>query len=350
MGGNLLKRFNLPQSRIPNSEYHDIVKEIITIFKNSAYNPVICQAPPSLRKKESHGDIDFVLGINGPTKWLFRQYNSWLFLSIDEFIEKTFGYKPICNDSTYSFPYKGYQMDIKVLQAKDLQSYVHYNSWGDTSNLMGRIFHKMGLSYGHLGLTFYIRKSMFDNDLLWSNDDHIMRQVVLSQDMREICEIGSFNYEQWAAGFDTEEDVFNFIASSKFFRKDIFLLENLNHINRIRNKKRSFYTNFIEWCKTTNPPDNIESFLDKRAYALIFQDRFPHLRQQIGESFFNYKLHNLIKSRINGNILMEKYGVTKGPDLSKIISSIKAKYSNIELIQISDSILDEEIKLLISNN
>lgn len=347
MGGNLLKRFNLPQSRIPNSEYNEIAKEIIAIFKNSAYTPVICQAPPSLRKKESHGDIDFVFGINGPTKWLFRQGNSWLSLPIDEFIEKTFGYKPICNDSTYSFPYKGYQMDIKVLQAKDLRSYVHYNSWGDTSNLMGRVFHKMGLSYGHSGLTFYIRKSMFDNDLLWSNDDHIIRQVVLSQDMREICDIGGFDYKKWAEGFDTEEDVFQFIASSKFFRKDIFLLENLNHINRVRNKKRSFYCNFLNWCETVNPLDNTNSFLDKRVYSVILQDRFPHLRAEIGDAFFNYKLDGLIKNRINGKILMEEYRIQEGPNLSKIISAIKAKYTKIELIQLSDLVLDQEIKMII---
>lgn len=352
MGGNLLKKFGLPESRIPREQYDKIANEIIEKFKSLPYHSAIrkyyhgqvmimMRAIPSLRNKESHGDIDFVVGSDQHCPSYSKELNL-----IKQFIKDEFGYDPHCNDQTYSFPYLGYQMDIKFVQDSDFSSYLNYGSWGDCSNLMGKIFNKIGLHYGHKGLSYWINNNIYEANPNPSNN-YVLEKVVLTTDMRTICVLGGFNYSKWFDGFDDEEEVFRFIAESRFFKKDIFYFENLNHINKTRNRKRSMYANFIKWCQDVQPPDNINNYLSKDEYFTIYQNYFPILSQAVGRNFTKYNTRKLSKSKINSSILMEKYGIEQGPRLGKIMSTLKERYSDVNIIELNPEELDTIIKEII---
>lgn len=241
MGGMLLKNWGLPEKRLNSSEYEQFKNSLLKklsddiVYCTQGYHPeLLCDAlgvAPAIRQKESHGDIDIVIGVDRGVSgkrdykdvmWRNSKVPTTEQFTTAEYLVRLSGYVPHVNSNTISFPYNGFQVDLTFIPLEDYYSSINYNSWGDCSNLMGRVFHKMGLHYGHIGLSFWIRQGMFDNDITWSDNDHIYEKVILTKDMKTICEIGGFDYDRWRDGFDTNEEVYQFIADSKYFRKELF--------------------------------------------------------------------------------------------------------------------------------
>lgn len=355
MGGKLLKSWELPEYRMNAEEFNQYSSELIEIFnedlltdkyKFDNYRNIIhtnyIQIPAQIRSKSSFGDIDILIGIDdfkGPI-WYLGGNN----LTTTDYILEKFGVRPHVNDSVYSFPYKGVQVDMCFYSREDFHSALNYMAHSDASNLLGRVFHKMGLHFGHTGLSFWIRQGMFDNNVTWSDNDHIYEKVILTKNMEDICEIGGFDYAKWVAGFDTNEEVYRFVAESEYFKKELFAFENLNHINRVRNKKRPMYAAFVEWLETTNPDESgKKEFLDKSTYALIYQKRFPHLQTAISKYYFEYNVTKCLKSKLNGRIIMDVLGTEDGRTVGQIMSAIKKEFTTMELIGKTES----EIRIMI---
>lgn len=335
MGGALLKTWNLPEKRIHSSEYEKIKNELIEKLTQDSYmtdqfgdddEPFLLHftSAPYVRDKETHGDLDLIAGrfnYKGcTTHWKLKSGKTTDF---SVYIQEQFGYKPFVNDKVYSFPYKGFQIDVTFCNMGDIPSYVSYSSWGDLGNIMGRVFHKMGLHYGHSGLSFWIRQGLFDSNLQWSDSDHLYDKVVLTKDTKEICEIGGFDYNRWKQGFDTEQEAFDFVIDSKYFNKELFELENLNHTNRTRNRKRGMYMRFIEYVADSNKVG--EPFLGKNEYSLIMQCRYSILQNAIDKFRLLYEVDKVVKEKINGKLVMEWCNLTEkdGRLVGKIMSEIR---------------------------
>lgn len=337
MGGNLLKTWNLPEKRIPTSEYETVKNELIEKLSGDSYMtdqfsednepfPLCFTSASYVRDKETHGDLDLIAGrfnYKGcTTHWKLKNGETTDFCV---YIQEQFGYKPFVNDKVYSFPYKGFQIDVAFCNMGDVPSYVSYSSWGDLGNIMGRVFHKMGLHYGHTGLEFWIRQGMFDNNIQWSDSDHILSKFLLTSDTKEIFEIGGFDYNRWKEGFDTEQDVFEFVVNSKYFHPDLFQLENLNHTNRTRNRKRGMYMRFIEYVNASYWKPAAFTFKSKEEYSLLFQLRFLSLRLNVDKYRFEYEISKLLKSKINGKLVMEWLDLTEkdGAIVGKIMKEFR---------------------------
>lgn len=339
----LLKTWNLPEKRIPTDEYNKIKDELLNKFRddfkcNRPVTGLYAAVAPSIRDKETHGDLDIIVGrYEDPNIFMLWKGEQ----DFGKYLQKEFGYKPFKNSNVYSFPYQGFQVDVTFHPADEFSMAVNYSSWGDLGNIMGRVFHKMGLHFGHSGLSFWIRQGLFDNNLQWSDSDHIFEKVVLTQNMQWICEIGGFDYNRWKLGFDTEEDAFNFVIDSKYFNKESFALESLNHTNRTRNRKRGMYMRFIEYvadCEKVGKP-----FLSKHEYSLIMQCKFPHLRDAISKHRFTYEVAKTIKEKVNGKLVMEWCNLSEkdGAIIGKIMSHVRD--TNEHILEMSQ----EEIKKLV---
>jgi hypothetical protein len=347
MGGNLLKTWNLPEKRIPSSEYETIKNELIEKLTQESYMtdqfgedeesfPLHFTCAPYVRDKETHGDLDLIAGrfsYKGcTTHWKLKSGTTTDF---SVYIQEQFGYKPFVNDKVYSFPYKGFQIDVTFCNMGDIPSYISYSSWGDLGNIMGRVFHKMGLHYGHSGLSFWIRQGLFDSNLQWSDSDHLYDKVVLTKDTKEICEIGGFDYERWHRGLDTEQDAFEFVIDSKYFDPDLFKLENLNHTNRTRNRKRGMYMRFMEYVADSDKVG--EPFRSKHEYSLMMQCRYSHLQRAIDGFRLLYEVDKVIKEKVNGKLVMEWLDLSEkdGKLVGQIMSKVREldKYKLLEMTQ-----------------
>jgi len=290
----------------------------------------------SIRDKETHGDLDIIIGrYDDPD--IFMLWGGQQ--DFGKYLEKEFGYKPFKNSNVYSFPYKGFQVDVTFHLMNEFYMAVDYSSWGDLGNIMGRVFHKMGLHFGHSGLSFWIRQGLFDANVQWSDSDHIYHKTVLTTNMKEICEVGGFDYERWSKGFDTEKDAFDFVINSKHFNKELFALENLNHTNRTRNRKRGMYMRFVEYvanCDKVGTP-----FRSKHEYSLLMQCRYSHLQRDINNFRLLYEVDKVVKEKVNGKLVAEWCNLSEndGPLIGKIMSEVRdvPKYILLEMSQ-------EEIK------
>jgi hypothetical protein len=344
MGGNLLKTWNLPEKRIPTDEYNRIKDELLNKFRKdySVNRPTSgCWAvvAPCVRNKETHGDLDIIIGkyeekdIN--VLWKGEQ-------DFGKYLEKEFGYKPFKNSNVYSFPYDGFQVDVTFHPHLDFQMSVDYSSWGDLGNIMGRVFHKMGLHFGHSGLSFWIRQGLFDDNLQWSDSDHIYEKVVLTRCMKDICHIGGFDYYRWYKGFDTEQEAFDFVIDSKYFNKELFELENLNHTNRTRNRKRGMYMRFVEYVANSNKVG--EPFRSKHEYSLLMQGRFSHLQHTINRFRYLYEVDKVIKEKVNGKLVMEWLNLSESD--GKLVGTIMSEIRDIpryNLLEISQSEIQKRV-------
>lgn len=350
MGGNLLKTWNLPEKRIPTDEYNRIKMELLVKLRNdfACNRPVagVCASvAPSIRSKETHGDLDIIIG-----KWedadvimLWKGEKDF-----GKYLENEFGYKPFKNSNVFSFPYQGFQVDVTFHPMMEFEMAVNYSSWGDLGNIMGRVFHKMGLHFGHSGLSFWIRQGLFDNNLQWCDSDHIYDKTVLTTNMEEICEIGGFDYNRWLKGFDTEQDAFDFVVNSKHFNKSLFALENLNHTNRTRNRKRGMYMRFVEYVANCDKVG--EPFRSKYECSLIMQCKYPQLQRNINNFRLVYEIDKVVKEKVNGKLVMEWCNLSEsdGQMVGKIMSEVRdvPKFVLLEMSQeeIKQFVLDTHAK------
>lgn len=351
MGGLLLKTWNLPEKRIPTLEYEKIKRELLTKFRGDVvinspfFGKLFAEVAPSIRNKETHGDLD--INISDLTDK--HATVSWKeFDNFSEYLEKEFGYKPFKNSNVYSFPYDGFQVDVTFHPFDDFDMAVNYSSWGDLGNLMGRIFHKMGLHYGHAGLSFWIRQGLFDKNVQWSDNDHIYEKVVLSKNMKEICQIGGFDYDRWKQGFDCEQDAFDFVVDSKYFDKSLFDLESLNHTNRTRNRKRGMYMRFVEYVSTIEKKGT--PFLSKYEYSLYMQSKFYNLNQAISRYRLIYEIDKIVKEKINGNLVMEWLNLSEkdGKLVGQIMTEIR-KTNREQLLITSQEQLKDRVYEIFKN-
>lgn len=356
MGGNLLKTWNLPEKRIPTAEYNQIKDELLNKFRDDGKcnRPVprtFVNVAPSIRDKETHGDLDIIIGRFSEADFhmLWKGENDF-----GNYIQKEFGYKPFKNSNVYSFPYEGFQVDVTFQPIIDFDMAVDYSSWGDLGNIMGRVFHKMGLHFGHTGLSFWIRQGLFDSNIQWSDSDHIYNKVVLTNKMKEICEIGGFDYFRWSKGFDTEKDAFDFVIDSKYFNKELFALENLNHTNRTRNRKRGMYMRFIEYVANCDKVG--ESFRSKHEYSLLMQCKYSQLQRNINNFRLVYEVDKVVKEKVNGKLVAEWCNLSEndGPLIGKIMSEVRdvPKYVLLEMSQeeIKQFVVDTHAKYIKVND
>lgn len=223
MGGNLL-----PGCRRLNSEEYTRVCETLTVLLRRHYSRVV--VPKSVTSKTSHGDVDFVVSGIAEATDVASSLGS-------DFIHR--------NGPTTSYNYQGYQVDIHTCPEEEFESCVVYKSNGDIGNLLGRIATKMGLIYGMDGLSirvYYKTGEVYlDGNSTWES-----RRLVLSRNPEVFFDYLGVSYARWLEGFETEQDVFDYLTGSKYFSQAYFVkTEEYNHAARMRNKKRPQFIRFI---------------------------------------------------------------------------------------------------------
>ena len=76
---------------------------------------------------------------------------------------------------------------------------------------MGMFLRNLGLKFGQEGLTYTYETC----------------KITLSQDLKAILQFLGLHYDSWKQGFETQEGLFCYLASSKYFRPYFFLRRSL---------------------------------------------------------------------------------------------------------------------------
>lgn len=299
MGGLALK--NTFTRRYERHEFETVSQELVDILSKTFERAEI---PMYFSSKESFGDIDIIVSmrvINGEP------------LRMDDYINETFKPNEIFhNGNAWSFDYKEIQVDLITCSPQDFDSNRHYLAYNDLGNFIGRITQKLGLKYGQEGL--------------WYNHyfkDQKIGKVMISKDYPKIFEFLGFDYNRWLEGFDTLEDVFEYVIANEHFDSEMFELQHLNKINRERNAKRKSYMSFLEYI-AANHSDRTYEFPDKKVSIDRANRFFPEARmtEKMRELEYLHCKKLYIKSKFSGGVIMSRYGL-QGKELGKALNGFK---------------------------
>lgn len=310
MGGNALKKYGISTSRKETDEFIRIGKVITNQMKKDLNAETVIVK--SFHTKDSHGDADV----------LFKRTAETKDIDMAEYV-KVFNPQAIYNNSgVVSFDYDDFQVDIISINEDDWDVAQTYFSYDPLGNIMGKVFHKFGLSYGWNGLTYKFR----------SFSGSLSKSINVSKDARRIFEFAGYDYDRYLEGFETVEDIFKYLISNKFFDPIMFEFENLKHIDRKRNLRRKSYHTFIEYLKENKIPKVYEFNPSKDAYLPMIDEFFPEVNilEQIKTFTDQNVLNKLISEKFNGNHIMEMFPELKGKELGYAISKYKEMFGTVD--------------------
>lgn len=323
MGGLALK--NTFTRRYQRDEYDVLEQEVFKILGKTFKE---FDTPRFFSSKESFGDMDLIVSMEGFDVKEVRKY-----------IEDTFTPNEIFhNGNAYSFDYKELQIDFICVEKEDYSSNYHYLAFNDLGNFIGRIAQSLGFKYGQEGFWFN----------QYYNDQKIAK-VMISKNYPKIFEFLGLDYNQWLRGFNSLEEIFEYIVQSPYFDSEMYEMKNLNKINRDRNMKRKSYISFLEYIAENHP--NVSYKPHKKEFFKKVREAFPeaNLDEEIKQNEYEVSKKLLIKSKFNGGMVIEKYGL-EGKELGEALEGFRAHIETFEtydnfIINSSNYVIMEEFKI-----
>ncbi len=301
MGGNIFK----DARRINKLEYDETCAVIINkTFGLSTQINII----KTYNKKEDFGDIDVLIACNS------REDREMLYAHILH----AFG-NPEYSQNTVilSILYNNIQIDFITIESKYYNFCYNYFAYSDTGNFIGQIFHNLNMKFGQHGVEYLMRLN-----------DYLIDTIQVTLDFREALEFIGLDYDRYVLGFDTMEEIFEYLSTSKYFSIDIYPLEHRTNTQRVRDRKRKNYQLLLKWCqqyKGTN-----FTFAPKQTYYDLMITSFPNIKEKMTEAWLDYGRRSLIHTKFNGEMISKLTGL-KGQALGTFITHFKQMYVSKEL-------------------
>lgn len=299
MGGNALK--NTFTRRYDKGEYFSIFPKISRTFIDF-YGVQSLSLIEAYSKKESFGDMDI----------LYTTYDDKP-LGVDEFVEKFKPQEIVRNSNVISMAYEELQVDFIHVEndiAEYAQSYFSYN---DCGNLVGKLARRFGLKHGHNGLVLPLR-----------DGNNMFGEVTLTLDHNRTLEFLELDVEQFNGGFETIEQIFEFIAASPHYNPDDYKLENVSHAGRVRDKKRDTYQKFLVFGENWKG-ERIPKEVDKTIYLERIFDAFPEAYPEYKQKMFDLATQKFIKNKFNGDLVGEWTGL-KEKELGAFMKILRSDF------------------------
>ena len=318
MGGNIWKEDSV---RLNKQQYLKTQNDVQSLLINKFPNIVI-KTIASIYDKETFGDLDLLVQIDtiNNCRSVVKEYLTSL------------GFKTNSNGEVLSFLYHNFQVDLIFVNKLNIDYAKNYFSWNDCGNLIGRIAKQLGVKHSHLGLYYTNRKE----------DGKLLNEYLLSSDYSTVLDLLYLDKDKFFKGFNTKKELFDWIISSPYFNHEKFKLINLNNKNRVRDRKRVTYNEFLTYLETLPYDSLIPKILvdDKLSFVL---NQFPHLKPLLEEDTLKEKQARIYSEYYNGILISQITGLT-GKELGTFISQgllntytkeylINNKQNNLKIIK-----------------
>lgn len=193
------------------------------------------------------------------------------------------------------------QVDLIWVREAEMDYAQNYYNWNDLSNLIGVIGKKMGLKFGHKGLTMPV-----------AYGDRYAGEVLISRDFGASLEFLGYDSQRWAQGFDNLPQIFEFASSSRLFDPDLFLREFRNHSARAKERNRTTYSGFLDYLRTSEVPSNGVVWKAKREdYLEAILTAFPDARPAYQAVMDALALKMVRRVRLNGSLVHSITGLDR---------------------------------------
>lgn len=343
MGGGALKK--LPkgkETRRYQKEEFDTLSNVLLPKIRKVFNTE-AELVESYRNKETFGDMDILVLNNGLGIDIGNVPKDSNFSKEVEKLIETFEPNEIHkNGNVYSFDYNRLQIDLILVEKENWECSNIFYKWGDLGNFMGKIINSYGnlndgiiLKYGYDGIKAH---------LIYENK---RKEVFLSKDNRRGFEFLDLDFEKYKQGFDTKEEVFDYITTSKFYSHKSFQWENLNSRNKQRNKRRKDFHLFLEYIEKYKNY-NIEYNEPKEYYLNEIKEFFGvDLEKEHQDLKDKVNFIKKVNSKFNGRHILNTFDVNP-KDMNELISNfrkiIKSKYGDY-----NNFILETPLDIILEN-
>ena len=152
------------------------------------------------------------------------------------------------------------QVDVNIRKdAQDWENVMIFHSYGDLGMIMGRLAASVRLHLGELGLK--VSRNCFDHSSLGTNMRVQMSSqalvptysptFLLSTSIPDILPFFGLSLERWKAGFETQQDAFEWVASSRFYVQG----QLSDKTSRAKSRaNRGMYQAFLQWSDARVSP------------------------------------------------------------------------------------------------
>lgn len=314
MGGNVFTHLGYKAHRMDIPTYNKVLDKVHSFLDelNITYYDI-----PYVRNKADFGDIDIIIeyAIDEHVFDAIRT-NTTKLGATDE--------TTIRNGKVLSVLVDGlYQVDFIKERKETVEYHIAYLSHNDLGNLIGRCVKEAGYKHGTDGL-FYSH---------YMNGRALKKDFFISNDYRTVLNLLGLSVEKFDAGFDTLEDMFDYVSSNKYFKASFYKFENLNNKNKVRDAKRKNYNLFLNHVK-----DMVDSELSLPTYDVSF----PHLVPLVVEYEEKVRRDKVVKDKFSGKMVMQLTSL-QGKDLGDFMQFFKEKYDVYSMTpkEINDYVLKE---------
>ena len=308
MGGNAIKAVGAMPIRVDKKVYEEIVGIVIRIINESPFKLHKIKELQTFNSKEDFGDLDVLVSFESGFEHQREEFDRYLNLHLN-----VNNFKPVVNGPVTSFVWgssidKHFQVDINYIPASGFEIAYAYHGNGDLGNLVGRIFHNLGVKFGHDGLTYIHR-----------NETYIVGEILLSDNVVEIFASIGLVYDKNHV-FQTEQEVFDFVVSSPFFHPNFYQLELRNHTARVRDKKRPSYTRFVEFI---NSLEFREKPLASKDFHTVLIESFGCMDQYM--RLVEKESNRLYNKAVCDPLFVSQMSGLKNAELGELMKAIKSR-------------------------
>lgn len=252
--------------RLSNSIYDSLQQEHTCLLSNFFARVTVPQSAPG---KTSHGDLDVLVcdakyqfsvehiaAKLGARSWIHVARNPTTNFAIPLrklLLPARVDTTPAIRDNAQCF-----QLDVHVCPSEIFDWEVFHKAYGDLWNLLGTSIRPFGLTANDNGLHLRIHQI--------EKDDRKKSLLLLTRLPKETLAFLGLDQEEFERGFESVEELFEYAAGGRFFRRGSYFKDELKSNDRQRLKQREIYRRFVEEYLPTHPELGIEA-VDKGTHS-----------------------------------------------------------------------------------
>jgi hypothetical protein len=146
-----------------------------------------------------------------------------------------------------------------------------YYSYTDVNTIISRLADSTGIKYGSTGLLLNLYKNtVFPKKV--SVPLETLGEIFLSDCPSEICQFFGLDYSTWVAGFTKKNQIFNWLISSPYFQRDLFMIQP-------RSTKKQLLNDFAQFLKTVSDKtysDELNPFINLQKTAIEYFNKLDN--------------------------------------------------------------------------
>jgi hypothetical protein len=295
MGGNAL---SVTAVRLTKSNFQQVERDCVARLMTALPESRVA-AIPAYGSKSDFGDLDILVSATG-----YDIDRAAAALGAVEVVRNgpTTSIGIVVREHLGAVAGNVFQVDLIESTEEAFDFAYAYSSFNDLGNLIGRTAHRAGLVHRHDGLYYYLR-----------DGTKKFGEICLTRDYDEALRFLGYDAARFHAGFDNLEEIFQYVAGSAYFNRDIFLLENRNAKSRIRDRKRHTYMTFLTWCEARPDLPAFEYPDDKAVWLPRIAEHFPGFDAEYQAALASQTQLNAARARFNGEWVALVTGLADKP-------------------------------------